>query len=255
MVEGPVSVRRWRGRGDGASDVVGACAHGLGQRSSEREVGGERRRERAARAVRVAACPVAGAGTRGTRVPSNSRSTTSGSSKWPPLTTTGGRAEVDEPPRGIPRVGARSHGPAEQHLRFHPVWRDDRRERQQQTAHAVDGRLRQQLVAALGDHHRIDDDEGQGSVGGAVGDHLDDGRRGQHPGLDRVNRDVGRHGVDLCDDELRRARDGRQDADGVLRGEGGNGAEAVDAVRRKRLEIGLDSGACRPSRCRRLSGL
>ena len=50
-------------------------------------------------------------------------------------------------------------------------------------------------------------------------------------GLDLGRHDVGGDGRD------------RRDADRVLRGDGGDGARAVDAERRERLQVGLDARA------------
>ena len=60
----------------------------------------------------------------------------------------------------------------------------------------------EQAVAALGDHHRIDDDERQLELLDRRGHRLDDRRVGQHAGLGGVDRDVAGDRFDLRGDEV-----------------------------------------------------
>ncbi len=60
----------------------------------------------------------------------------------------------------------------------------------------------EQVIAALGDHHRIDDEVGQLERLDRGGHRLDDRRVGQHAGLDRVAAEVGDHRLDLRGDEI-----------------------------------------------------
>ena len=55
--------------------------------------------------------------------------------------------------------------------------------------------------------------------------------------------EVARHGPHLRQHEFRRHHHDVVDALGVLRGERGDGARAVDAERGEGLEVGLDAGA------------
>ena len=70
-------------------------------------------------------------------------------------------------------------------------------------------------------------------------------RRGarEHADLHRVDGEVGKHGVDLRGDEVRRHVVDAGDAQRVLRGQRGDHGGAVDAERREGLEVRLDAGA------------
>ena len=70
------------------------------------------------------------------------------------------------------------------------------------------------------------------------------------PSLHRADLEIGEHRVDLRRDEIRRHVVDAGDALGVLRGERGDHRGAVDAERRKRLEIGLDARAAAGVRSR-----
>ena len=72
----------------------------------------------------------------------------------------------------------------------------------------------QQVVAALGHHHRVDDQVGQPQPGDRRRHRLDDCRRRQHAGLDGVAAEVADHGLDLGDDE--RGRRQVHAADGTV---------------------------------------
>ena len=102
---------------------------------------------------------------------------------------------------GVLRGADRQPG---QHLRLGNVGRDDSRQRQQRPAYRLDGVGGQQVVAALGHHHRVDDQVGQPQPGDRRRDRLDDCRGRQHAGLDGVAAEVAGHGLDLGDDERRR---------------------------------------------------
>ena len=95
----------------------------------------------------------------------------------------------------------------------------------------------------LADHDRIEH-----HVRGAMaiepgGDRLDDRRVGQHADLHRADIEIGKHRVHLCGDEIRRHIVNAEHALGVLRGERGDDAGAIDAERREGFQIGLDAGA------------
>jgi len=66
---------------------------------------------------------------------------------------------------------------AHEHLGLGQVWGDDRGERQQLLDERADRILAQQAIAALGDHHRIDDEyRPKPPAPHAIGDRADDRR-------------------------------------------------------------------------------
>ena len=66
----------------------------------------------------------------------------------------------------------------------------------------VDRGLLEQPVAALGDHHRIDDQVREAEASDRGGHRLDDRGVRQHAGLDRVGADVADNRLDLRGDEI-----------------------------------------------------
>jgi hypothetical protein len=106
----------------------------------------------------------------------------------------------------------------------------------------LDGVGAQQRVAVLGRRHRVDDQVGQGEALAGAGHGLDDGGRGQHAGLGRVDPDVGGHRLDLLEHGLGLELVEPLHADGVLHRHGGDGRHAVDPVGQERLEVRLDPG-------------
>ena len=143
----------------------------------------------------------------------------------------------------VAHVVQRADAQARHGLGLGDVRGDDAGARHELGAHRAHRIAIEQRVAALGHHHRVDDEVGQLECGDGRRHRLDDCRRREHAGLRRVDRDVGGDGLDLRGHELgwQRVRC-RHDAC-VLGGDGGDRADAVAAVRRKRLEIGLDAGA------------
>ena len=130
-----------------------------------------------------------------------------------------------------------------EHFGFGNVGRDDARQADQRPAQGVDRFFVEQVIAALGDHHRIDDEVGQLERLDRGGHRLDDRRVGEHAGLDRVAAEVGDHRLDLRGDEIIGNDVHALDADGVLGGQRRDRRGAVDAVRGKGLQVGLDAGA------------
>ena len=107
----------------------------------------------------------------------------------------------------------------------------------------MDGFIVQEPVAALRDHHRIDDEVGQLERFHRRGDGLDEQRVGQHAGLDRIAAEIGGHRFDLQRQEIIRYDVHGADADGVLRGERRDRRGAVHTVSREGFEIRLNPGA------------
>jgi hypothetical protein len=84
---------------------------------------------------------------------------------------------------------------AQQHARLGQVRREHRRERQDRLDEHRGRVLRQQAVAALGDHHRVDDDvrgrAGRDRLREPLGDRARDRRRAEHADLRGVDAHVG----------------------------------------------------------------
>ena len=76
-----------------------------------------------------------------------------------------------------------------------------------------------------------------------IRDDADVFRREQHPGFHGGGRKRFKHGFDLLPQHFRRTRFHAQDPPGILRGEAGDGARAVDAERGERFLIRLDARA------------
>src|SRR6516164_199571 len=72
---------------------------------------------------------------------------------------------------------------------------------------------------------------------------LDCRRAWQHADLNRRDREIGKHCIDLRGYEPRRHFVNSADTLGILRGQGRDHRGAVDAKRCKGLQIGLDAGA------------
>src|SRR5262249_46256014 len=71
---------------------------------------------------------------------------------------------------------------------------------------------------------------------------LDDRRREEHPGLGRVDADVGEDCLELGADELGRHLEHVRHADRVLRGQRDDRRRPVAPRGRERLQVGLDPG-------------
>ncbi len=125
-----------------------------------------------------------------------------GAVEMPALDEYDARAERQDPLAGRAHVVERADRHLGQHLRLRHVRRDDVRARQQLGPDRGDGLGLEQPVAALGDHHRIDDDVRQVELGDCRGHGLDDGGVGEHADLDGVGADVAGHRLDLRRDQV-----------------------------------------------------
>ncbi len=111
-------------------------------------------------------------------------------------------------------------------------------------AEGVGGFGGDERVAALRDHHRVEDD-GDGAIAGGeeVGDGGDEVRGVEHADFDGVGADVVEARADLPQDH----RDGdgvdASDADGVFVDDGRDGGHGVDAAGGGGFDVGLDAGA------------
>ncbi len=122
--------------------------------------------------------------------PSNSRFTTVGPSKWPPLITT---AAAPRPCSTRAASRASSSVVTERPVstsasrRFGVTTRASGR---RLIDDVIDGIRRQEVMAALRDHHRIHDKRSHVPAPECVRDRGDDRGVREHPGLDGVERDV-----------------------------------------------------------------
>ena len=116
---------------------------------------------------------------------------------------------------------------------------------------------RQQPIAALRDHHRIDDHERQLQRRDRGRDRLDDRGVREHAGLVGIDRDVAGDRFNLRGrPRLARQRERRLRRARVLRGHGRDRAGAVHAERGERLQVRLDARAAAgvaPRNCQRCS--
>lgn len=101
----------------------------------------------------------------------------------------------------------------------------------------------QQSRTRLGDHDGIDDD---GRARRQLIERTGDGKRdlgsAEHSHLDGTHTYISRNRTHLSQNNLGGNRMDGGDAERVLRGDGCDGAGAVHAAARKRLEVGLDTG-------------
>ena len=132
---------------------------------------------------------------------------------------------------------------ATERLRLGKIGRDDSREREQAAEQrALAGRVEQPRAGAR-NKHRVDHRRGQIEPGDRVRDHLDDFRRAERAGLERVGAALG-DSVSICARD-HRGLDRRHAIDGraVLRDHRGDRRVAVNAERGEGFEVGLDSRA------------
>ena len=76
-----------------------------------------------------------------------------------------------------------------------------------------------------------------------IGDGIGDCRIGDHADLDGIDAHIGKDGLDLLGDELRRHQMHAANPLRVLRRQRGQYRHAIDATGRECLEVGLDAGA------------
>ena len=98
----------------------------------------------------------------------------------------------------------------------------------------IDGRIRVKIIRVEGDVVKI-------GIGAFL--ELDDRGVGQHARLDRVAAEVSDHRLDLRGHEIIGNDVHTMDANGVLGGQRRDRRGAIDAMRGKRLQVGLDAGA------------
>ena len=145
--------------------------------------------------------------------------------------------------RGLASIVVAPDGDAAERFGFQNIGRHEKRAPQQFRLHRLRHIVDHERVAALGHHHRIDDEQRQLEIAHRRSHRFDDRGGCEHAGLHRMNADVRCHRFDLRSDEIGRQGFHHGDAECVLRGDGGDGARAVHAVRGECLEIGLNARA------------
>lgn len=122
------------------------------------------------------------------------------------------------------------------------IGRDQTGQRQQASAQCVQCGVFEQTRTAGGHHHRVEHHEWRAVLFEQVGHAVDDLGVGQHAELDRLDLEIGKAGIDLGAQECQRRHMHGGDTTGVLRGQCGNGGQAVHAMRGEGLQVGLDAG-------------
>ncbi|MGY4452385.1 hypothetical protein ACVWZR_007045 [Bradyrhizobium sp. i1.3.1] len=93
------------------------------------------------------------------------------------------------------------------------------------------------------DHHGIEHDMARLPARQRLRDRIDAGGLRHHADLHRADLEIGKHGVDLRDDEFGGHRVDAGDAARILRRQRRDRGGAIDAERGKGLQVGLDAGA------------
>ena len=163
--------------------------------------------------------------------------------QMPALHQDGARAHRQQVPAGLGHAGLVGDGKPGQRLGLGDVRGYHRGQGKQPPHQRLMGRIIEQLVTALGDHHRIDHQRQAGRLFlQHPGDRLDRLEFAQHSGLDGIGADVVEHQGDLLGNEIAGHVDHPEHALGVLGGQGGDGGRRIAAERRHRLDIGLNAG-------------
>jgi heat shock protein HtpX len=231
------------GGGDRGGDVILRRTHRGGEVLPLGEAGGDSGGERAAGAVRVLRRDACGDEAHRRRR-GNEEVGALRRLAVPALHQHGARAEREQAP-GLAHhlILGRRFRRIEQRGRLGQVRSYDDGERHEPRAHRFHRVGFEQAVARCRDHDRVEHDRRSAMRRQPFGHRLDDGRVPQHPDLHRADGEVGEHRVDLRAYEGRRHLEDRAYALGVLRGERRDHRGAVDAERRERLQVGLDTGA------------
>ena len=135
------------------------------------------------------------------------------------------------------------HRLVEQRRGFRQIGRDDQRARNEHALEHVDRFRIEQPVAGGRDHHRVEHHVLRLPAVEPGCHRLDHRRLREHADLHRPHVEIGEHRIDLRRDEIRRHVVDAGDALGVLRGQRGDDAGAIDAERGEGLQVGLDAGA------------
>ena len=131
-----------------------------------------------------------------------------------------------------------------QNLRLWRIRRDEAGARDQFRPDGADGALIDETIPGGGHHHGIDDARGKRRLRvKGFGDRLDELRRAEHAGLDRVGADIGEGDLDLAKYSVERDRPDTVDAFCVLHGDRSDGGHRMTAEHGDGLDVRLDAGA------------
>jgi len=242
MIQGSVAVPDARCVLNRAGDVLLGLRHGVHERVTMRELRGNGRRERAAGPMgvtgtyprRLKFCKQVIVKQQVHQLVALGVST---------LDQDGGGAEIANPDSRLPGMIERDDRDPAQHLGFRDIWRDDASPGQKFVPERDNRVIVEEACAAFGHHHRIHDDERQLELGNGGRDGLDDRGGGEHAGLGRVECEIAGDRFYLRGHEVGRERDDSCDAACILRRDRRDRGRAVDAVRGKCFQVGLDSSA------------
>src|SRR5207237_6652588 len=184
----PVAAAKRERSADRLGDVVLRVLHRLHDVTAVGESGSDRRRQRAAGAMRVQR--VDPFGLKCVERPTVKQHVRGVTRAMATLHDYRAWAEIDNRPRRLVDVLYRRERTADEHFGFRQIGRHYQRQRQEIADQRRDRVRLEQAIAALGNHHRIDYDAIEAPTTNALGHRGDDLSAGQHARLGRVHADV-----------------------------------------------------------------
>ena len=128
-----------------------------------------------------------------------------------------------------------------QDLGFVAVGSDEAGARDEVTLEGGDRIVADQTCSGAGHHNRIDDEIRQVEFANSGGNGFDDFKVKQHTGFGGLDADVANDSIHLGNDGFRWERIDAGDAKSILRRDAGERAGAMDKVKCKRPQVGLNS--------------
>lgn len=128
-----------------------------------------------------------------------------------------------------------------QDLSFIAIRGDEAGARDEVTLEGGDRIIADQTCSGAGHHNRIDDEIRQFEFANSGGNGFDDFKVKQHTGFGGLDADVADDSIHLGDDGFRWERIDAGDAKSILRRDAGERAGAMDKVKCKRPQVGLNS--------------
>ena len=128
-----------------------------------------------------------------------------------------------------------------QDLSFIAIRGDEAGARDEVTLEGGDRIIAYQTCSGAGHHNRIDDEIRQVEFANSGGNGFDDFKVKQHTGFGCLDADVADDSIHLGDDGFRWERIDARDAKSILRRDAGERAGAMDKVKCKRPQVGLNS--------------
>ena len=128
-----------------------------------------------------------------------------------------------------------------QDLSFIAIRGDEAGARDEVTLEGGDRIIAYQTCSGAGHHNRIDDEIRQFEFANSGGNGFDDFKVKQHTGFGGLDADVADDSIHLGDDGFRWERIDAGDAKSILRRDAGERAGAMDKVKCKRPQVGLNS--------------